>query len=133
MYSKARLRYNEESIYTASPTRQFLMLFDRLILDLDGAQVGFDSHDLSAVHHSLRHAQDVVHLLMVSLREDIWAGAKNLRDVYGYALSQLIQANLTKEEGFLHNAEGVLRTLHQTWWEASRLIEHPSERVDGVA
>jgi flagellar biosynthetic protein FliS len=109
------------------------MLFDRLIVDLDAAHAFFEEKDLFGVHSALRHGQDIVHLMMVSLREDVWEGAQNLRQLYGYALNELIQANLLKEVERLRNAELVLRPLHKTWNEAARLLELDGKEMHGVA
>jgi flagellar protein FliS len=133
MYARARHRYQEESVYSASPAKRFLMLFDRLIVDLDAAHTCFEESDLFGVHTALRHGQDIVHLMMVSLRDDIWEGARNLYQLYGYALNELIQANLLKDRERLKNAELVLRPLHATWHEAARLLEADGTEIHGVA
>lgn len=133
MHTKARNRYSENAINLVSREKQFLMLYDRLVVDLDSARSAFEEQRLYDIHVTLRHAQDIVHLLMTSLREDIWDGATQLKEVYGYALAQLVKANIEKSLAHFENAESVLRSLHVTWREAARQLGHLGETADGVA
>ncbi|MDA8101423.1 MAG: flagellar export chaperone FliS [Nitrospiraceae bacterium] len=131
--ARARSAYNEASILSCSPRKQLIMLYDRLIGDLVAAGSAFDTGDLYAVHNSLRHAQDIVHLLMTSLRTDLWEGAAQVRDLYQYALHNLVMANLKKDRSHLDAAEAVLVPLGEAWRGADRNLDQQEAVADGVA
>lgn len=132
-YSKAAERYSSEAVYSASSRKQFILLYERLLVDLDRADLAFASGDLNKIHEALRHAQDIVHLLMTSLREDIWPGAVTMRELYGFALGKLVQANLTKDVTLLEDAASILRPIGETWREADRVLDASEGALDGVA
>ncbi len=130
--AKVRQRYKEESVLSSTPRKQFIMLFENLLVDLDRAEMAFRVRDLYSIHESLRHAQDIVHLVMSSLRLDLWDGAKDLKELYGFSLSQLIQANLYKDIKYLREAEKVLRPLGEAWVQADKILD-AEEATSGVA
>ena len=131
--ARARNAYNEASILSSSPRKQLVMLYDRLLADLVTAGAAFDEGDLYAIHNSLRHAQDIVHLLMTSLRLDRWEGAAQVRDLYQYSLNHLIMANLEKDRSHLQAAEAVLVPLGEAWKGADRNLDQQEAMADGVA
>ncbi len=130
--ARVRQRYREESVLSSTPRKQFIMLFENLLVDLDRADMAFRVRDLYGIHEALRHAQDIVHLVMSSLRLDLWDGASDLKELYGFALSQLIQANLYKDIKYLRNAEDVLRPLGEAWAQADKILD-AEEATSGVA
>ncbi len=131
--ARARSAYNEASILSCSPRKQLILLYDRLLADFVAAGTSFETGDLYAIHNSLRHAQDIVHLLMTSLRLDLWEGAAQVRDLYQYSLSQLILANLKKDRNHLKAAEAVLVPLGEAWKAADRNLDQQEAIADGVA
>ncbi|SHE78193.1 flagellar protein FliS [Ferrithrix thermotolerans DSM 19514] len=131
--AKVRRIYKEDSVLSSSPRKQFIMLYDNLIVDLDRAEMAFRVRDLYGIHEALRHAQDILHLVMSSLRLDLWDGARNLKELYGYALSQLIQANLYKDIKYLREAENVLRPLGEAWAQADKALDAEEAAASGVA
>ena len=58
--AQLRSRYARESVTTASPARLVTMLYDRLVRDLDDAELAISLADHQAAHRLLRHAQDIV-------------------------------------------------------------------------
>ena len=131
--ARARSVYNEASILSSSPRKQLVMLYERLLADLVTAGSAFDEGDLYAIHNSLRHAQDIVHLLMTSLRLDLWDGAAQVQELYRYSLNHLIMANLEKDRSHLRAAEAVLVPLGEAWKGADRNLDQQEAAADGVA
>src|ERR1700754_3115765 len=91
-----RDRYLQDSINTASPGKLLLMLYDRLILDLMQAEEALRADDREGAHEKITHAQEIVIELRISLDLESWSGAPGLANLYGYLLTELIGANISK-------------------------------------
>ncbi|GGQ42198.1 flagellar export chaperone FliS [Couchioplanes azureus] len=114
-----RERYLADSIATASPSKLLLMLFDRLILDLSrGEQALLDGNRPEANSH-LKHAQDIVTELHVSLNLDAWEGAKGLASLYAFVETELISANIQGEGAKVTAIRELMEPLRDTWREAA--------------
>ena len=87
-----RERYLAESVATASPAKLLLMLFDRLVLDLSRGEQALLDGDRPGARENLLHAQDIVMELQVSLKLDVWEGAKDLARIYAFVTTELINA-----------------------------------------
>ena len=72
-------RFLEEQIMTASPEARFLMLYDRLLVDLDRARDAIVNSQIEAAHVALIHGQEIIQVLRNSMRTDIWPGGRCLR------------------------------------------------------
>ena len=60
MMNNARAVYMDASVATASPARLLVMLFDRLVLDVQRGLEAQRSGDFEQTHQQLTHAQDIV-------------------------------------------------------------------------
>ena len=74
--AQLRSRYAREAVTTASPARLVTMLYDRLVRDLDDAELAISLADPQAAHAQLRHAQDIVQELSRSLDVSRWDGGR---------------------------------------------------------
>ena len=72
--AQLRSRYAREAVTTASPARLVTMLYDRLVRDLDDAELAISLANPQAAHALLRHAQDIVQELSGSLDVSRWDG-----------------------------------------------------------
>ena len=63
---------------TASPARLLIMLYDRLVLDLQRAVELGDLGEFLGAGRQLMHAQEIVLELQGSLKIDAWDGAAQL-------------------------------------------------------
>lgn len=93
---KAQQRYREEAILSASPERLVTMMYDRLLLDVDRAIVAQNNQQWQAANELLQHAQSIVTQLTATLT-DQWEGAGDLRALYSYLTTTLIQANIAHD------------------------------------
>lgn len=86
---EARNRYLRDRVLTASPAQRVVLLFDRLVLDLERAR---SSDDAAGAGQAIGHAGQIVAELMSSL--DVTAGgpAQNLAQLYGFLINELVAA-----------------------------------------
>ena len=114
-----RQRYITDSVQTASPAKLLMMLFDRLVLDLNrGEQALHDSNRAEANTHLL-HAQDIVTELHVSLNLDAWEGAAGLGALYAFVETELVNANVRGDAAQVTAIRGLMEPLRDTWREAA--------------
>ncbi|MDF1605957.1 flagellar export chaperone FliS [Nocardioides sp. YIM 152315] len=114
-----RETYLAASVSTASPSQLLVMLYERLVLDVERAVDALRRGEPSQAHQPLLHAQEIVLELNASLDVDAWEGAKGLASLYDYLHSELVKANMAKD---LKVAEFCLHTvtvLRDTWREAA--------------
>lgn len=119
MMTNARATYMDASIATASPARLLVMLYERLVLDV---QRGLDAQqrgDLQETHRQLTHAQDIVMELHSSLRTDGFKGAQDLAALYGYLHRQLVLANMRKDAAITAECLQIVTDLCDTWRQAA--------------
>jgi flagellar protein FliS len=95
VYSQQQQRYLSEAVETASPATRLVMIYDRLLLDLNRAETACLQGDVAEAHYALVHAQQIVGVLSDTLDMTVWDGAQNLHDLYEYIYGELINANLS--------------------------------------
>ncbi len=118
---RPRNTYITDSVQTASPQRLLVMLYDRLILDLDRALLAIDATDRSASHDALVHAQDIIAELQASLNVEVWPAGKHLAAVYDYVTERLVEANIKQDVAIVTECRDLLEPLRSAWREAAGL------------
>jgi flagellar protein FliS len=106
----ASMRYVSDSVATASPGRLVVMLYNRLLLDLDRAERELRAGNAANEH--LLHAQEIVIELRASL-------ANGLADLYAFLLRELIAANIGKDPDRVATSSALLTPLRDAWAEAA--------------
>ena len=101
---EARNRYLRDRVMTATPAQRVVMIYDRLLLDLDRAA---DAADAPAAGAHLGHAASIVAELLGSLDQSAGGPADNLAQLYGYLLGELTAIRMSDERARL----GALRTI----------------------
>jgi flagellar protein FliS len=119
MNGNARAAYMDNSVTTASPARLLVMLFDRLVLDVQRGLAALESGDRQQAHNNLLHAQDIVMELRSSLKVEGWQGAPGLASIYDWLHTQLIKANMAKSVTITENCLQLVVDLADTWREAA--------------
>jgi flagellar protein FliS len=122
VYSQQQQRYLSEAVETASPATRLVMIYDRLLLDLNRAEKACVQGDVADAHYALVHAQQIVGVLSDTLDMTVWDGAQNLHDLYEYIYGELINANLSKNAATVGNAIAVVRPLAAAWHEAAATL-----------
>jgi flagellar secretion chaperone FliS len=117
--TNARTAYMGGMVTTASPARLLVMLYDRLVLDIERAADLQDRAEHSAAGQQLMHAQDIVLELQGSLRLDVWDGAQQLSAIYGFLHSELVKANVRRDVTVTRSCLSLVRPLAEAWREAA--------------
>jgi flagellar protein FliS len=117
--AQLRSRYARESVTTASPGRLVTMLYDRLVRDLDEAELAISTANLQGAHSSLRHAQDIIQELSTSLDVSRWDGGASLQSLYTWLLERLVAANVTKNAAVVAECREIIEPLRDAWHEAA--------------
>lgn len=119
MMTNARATYMDASVATASPARLLVMLYERLVLDVQRGFEALQRQDLEATHSQLTHAQDIVMELHSSLKVDAFKGGTDLAALYGYLHRQLVVANIRKDAVIAAECLQIVTDLCDTWRQAA--------------
>jgi flagellar secretion chaperone FliS len=114
-----RERYLADSINTASPARLLVMLYDRLVLDLQRAEQSLLAHDRAAASEHLQHAQEIILELWTSLDLEAWDGAPGLANIYSFLVTELVRANVAGDAAGVAACQGLVGPLRDAWREAA--------------
>jgi flagellar protein FliS len=114
-----RNRYLGASVSTASPQQLLVMLYDRLALDLERAEVGLTSGEQETARENLVHAQEIILELRASLNVEVWEGGPRLAALYSWLVGELIQANLKSDVRRVRDCRSVVEPLRDAWREAA--------------
>ncbi|WP_337063065.1 flagellar export chaperone FliS [Kineococcus sp. G2] len=129
-------RYVENSLATASPATLLVMLWDRLVLDLQRAETALGESDRAGAGAHLKHAQDIVVELQSSLKADAWEGGPGLSSLYTWLLQELLGAQLKQDAERVARARtGIVEPLADAWRQAAleHLASGSSASTGGVA
>ncbi|GAA2735715.1 flagellar export chaperone FliS [Pedococcus aerophilus] len=114
-----RRRYNGDAVTTASPNRLVVMLYDRLLKDLNTAFGAVSQGDVEVAHRNLLHAQDIVTELSSSLDLSMWPEGAQLKALYDYLTERLVQANVSKDASLVAEALEIVEPLRDAFAEAA--------------
>lgn len=114
-----RAAYVGQMVTTATPTRLLVMLYDRLILDVQRAVAAQQAQEYAAAGQHLIHAQEIVLELNASLRPDLWDGAARLASIYAWLHTELVRANVERDVQVTQDCLQVLTPLAEAWREAA--------------
>lgn len=122
-------RYVSDSVSTASPARLLVMLYDRLVLDLERAEARQREHDRANANRLLQHAQDIVLELRSSLDPTVWDAGAGLGALYAFLAAELVQANVTGDAGRTAACRALVEPLRDAWRQAAEAAEAASASV----
>lgn len=113
----ASTRYVSDSVTTASSGRLLVMLYDRLLLELDRGEQDLRSGTPGSEH--LLRAQEIIIELLADLKVDVWPGARGLVDIYAFILTELISANVSRNADRVAVSRALIAPLRDAWAEAA--------------
>ena len=127
-YDKIAKSYKAQSVQTASPGKLVLMLFDGYLRFTTAARQAWNEDDIikrnEGINNNLIRAQNIVTELQSSLDMSVPGDLPGtLYRLYDYVLSNLQQANLTKEIQKVEEADKVISELREAW--AEMLTQNP--------
>ena len=117
-----RSRYLGDSVATASPQRILVMLYDRLVLDLERAEIALDTGDRTEATAQIQHAQDIVFELRESLRVDAWEGGPRLAALYSWMITELVQAGVKRDRNRVTACRQIAEPLRDAWRQAAATL-----------
>jgi flagellar protein FliS len=117
--SNLRDRYLQDSINTATPGKLLVMLYDRLVMDLVQGEESLRTGDREQANERITHAQEIILELRATLDVDAWAGAAGLASLYGFLITELIQANIQRDADKVATCRGLVEPLRDAWREAA--------------
>lgn len=113
-----RARYLRERVLTASPAQRIVMMYDRLMLDLERAKraepAEFSGH--------VGHAVDVLAELLGSLDHGAGGPADNLASIYGFLIGELMLMRASGESGRLDALMSMIAKLRDAWVGAAEQL-----------
>ncbi|WP_346921137.1 flagellar export chaperone FliS [Glutamicibacter creatinolyticus] len=114
-----RAQLNREAVLSASPARLLTMLYDRLLVDLNRAQIAQNAGNWPVAAENLVHAQDIISELSASLNDGVWDGASGLRGIYTFVARHLAEANIKRDAALTGQIIELMEPLRQVWHEAA--------------
>lgn len=117
----ARSAYRSNTVSTATPGQLLVMLFDRLVLDVERGLRAQMKSDQEQANTQFQHAQAILAELQSSLDPEGWAGGHELMALYGYLQRRLIQANVSRDQRAAKESLILCRRLADTWKRAAVL------------
>ncbi|WP_062305307.1 flagellar export chaperone FliS [Demequina subtropica] len=135
-YAAARNRYLDDAVSTATPATLLVMLYDRLVLDLERAELAMRAGDRQVAHAQLTHAQQIVAELTSTLDVTAWDGAPGLLSIYTFLTGALVDANVAQDADKVAACRGIVAPLRDTWRESARQVASAATQhlaMSGVA
>jgi flagellar protein FliS len=116
-------KYQENSVFTASPEELTLMLYNGLVKFILRAQQSIEKKDIPQANNDIIRAQNIVTELRstLDLKYDI---AKQLDALYDYIYYALVEANIKKDAEMLRDVLGISQEIRDTWTEAMKIAKH---------
>ena len=124
-YAAIRSRYVSDAVSTASPAALLIMLYDRLLLDLERGEALITSGDRNAASAELQHAQEIVMEFRMSLDVESWDGGAGLEALYSFLYSELVRANTTGDAPAVRAIKDLVAPLRNSWLEAAEAVYAP--------
>jgi flagellar secretion chaperone FliS len=109
--------YRRDAVMLATPAQRLVMLFDRLVLDLQRAQNALEE-DVPA-SAPIGHAQEILVELIASLRPGVWDGSEQLRALYAWANVRLVEARVQRDPAVVVAVLEVIEPLRDAWRDAA--------------
>jgi len=119
-------KYQENTVFTATPEELTLMLFNGLVKFIMMAQQSIDKKDIQKANNDIIRAQDILTQLRTTLdlKYDI---GKQLDALYDFMFFWLIDANINKDVKKLEEVLVIAKDLRDTWTEAIKLAKQPKK------
>lgn len=111
-------------IQNASPQRLLVMLYDRLLLDLQRAIAAGQEDDWAGASAQLVHARAIVSELISTLEPEAWDGGPDLLALYLHLSRTILSADTGRNIELTRQAVDLVRPLHDAWSQAAEQVAH---------
>ncbi|GAA4158402.1 flagellar export chaperone FliS [Gryllotalpicola daejeonensis] len=129
---QARSAYARDAVLNATPAQLVVMLYDRLELDLRRAELAQAEERWADASAPLRHAQDIITELQLSLRLDVWDDAEKLFAIYTYVRNALVAANVSHDIERTREAARLIAPLAAAWRGAAEQVGQQQSAQHGI-
>jgi flagellar secretion chaperone FliS len=126
-------RYVNDGTGVVPQPRLLVMLYDRLVLDLEQAEVALDGSNIVVANERLLHAQQILFELQSALDREVWDGAENLGQLYLWFNTELANANVKKDAKKVRTCLKLIRQLNQAWHGAYESVMAEQSAAAGVS
>ena len=127
-YSNYQNAYKKASVNTLDQNKLIIMLYDGAIKNANFAVEYMKSGEIEKVHDSLIKTKNIVTELLATLNmENGGEIAKNLKSLYSYMFSLLIEANMEKKSEPVLTVIDLLKELRGAWLQI-REKKKPEEK-----
>ena len=110
-------RYRQTQVETAGPLELIIMMYDGAIRFCNQGKVAIEEKNFTQANKLLQRAQDIIDELNINLNMEAGEIAVNLRNLYEFISSKLIEANIKKDILLLDQMIELLTTLRSSWVE----------------
>ncbi len=115
-FSNYQNAYKKASVNTLDQNKLIIMLYDGAIKNANFAVQYMESGEIEKVHDSLIKTKNIVTELLATLNMDQGGEiAKNLKSLYSYMFSQLVEANMEKKSEPELAVIDLLKELRGAW------------------
>ena len=132
-YSNYQNAYKKASVNTLDQNKLIIMLYDGAIKNANFAVEYMKSGEIEKVHDSLIKTKNIVTELLATLNMEHGGEiAKNLKSLYSYMFSLLIEANMEKKSEPVLNVINLLKELRGAWVQI-REKKKPEEKKENAS
>ena len=113
-------QYKTQSINTSTPEELTLKLYEGCIKFINIAIIAIDENDIQKSNANILKAQNIINELNITLDMN-YEISNNLRQLYDYLHTRLIEANLKKDKSILEEVKDFVVEFRDTWKQAMKL------------
>lgn len=114
--------YQQNAVLTASPQELTLMLYNGAIKFCNLGKEMIETKNVEKANYYILRAQDIMNELQITL-DDSYSIAKEIRPLYEYISSLLIEANISKDDKKLLEAKELIVNFRDIWKEAIKVAK----------
>jgi flagellar protein FliS len=108
------------SVESASPTQLLVMLFERLVLDVENGLEAQRRADFEETRKQLTHALEIVSELQRNMRAEDFKGGYDLSALYEFLHRRLVLASIGTDAGITNECLTLVKNLCEGWREVAR-------------
>ena len=124
----AKTSYQEATIASANPIRLVIMVYDRMLTDMQKAIDGIRSGDVELRTQNIKHAMECVDHLQANLNMESGGEAANfLWRFYTQMRAKLLEAQMKQSENTLKQQIWLVQQVRGEWDKAERQLVSGSE------
>lgn len=121
-----------EATGVITPARMLVLLYERLLRDIEDAEHALSTGDRYGAHRALLHAQEIVAELDGALNPEVWPSATQMSQLYRYLSGRLVDANVTQDRRALRESHAIVVPLLEAWREAWQQQQTSGPAVPGT-